>query len=152
MPDLTLSFSCPACGARIKAPIAKAGRAASCPKCREPLTVPRPAGSGDLAVPSHDSPVPVTAVRPVPPLVSSQPALIVQQTINVTPPQRKWSPGVAALLSVLLPGLGQMYKGQLVNGLAWLILTAVGYVCLIVPGVVLHLCCVLGAAMGDPYR
>jgi TM2 domain-containing membrane protein YozV len=65
---------------------------------------------------------------------------------------RRWSPGVAALLSFLIPGLGQMYKGQVINGLVWFIVVAVGYAFLIIPGLVLHVCCVLGAAMGDPYR
>jgi hypothetical protein len=60
------------------------------------------------------------------------------------PPARKWSPGVAALLSLLIPGAGQMYKGQGVNGLT-------GYL-LIVPGLILHICCIFGAASGDPTK
>jgi hypothetical protein len=67
-------------------------------------------------------------------------------------PTKRWSPGAAALLSLLLPGLGQMYKGQPINGLVWLVVVIVGYAMLILPGAVLHLCCVLGAASGDPYR
>ena len=63
-----------------------------------------------------------------------------------------WSPLVAALLSLIIPGLGQMYKGQILNGIVWFFLVPVGYVALIVPGLVLHIFCVLGAAMGDPYR
>jgi TM2 domain-containing membrane protein YozV len=64
-----------------------------------------------------------------------------------------WSPGVAAVLSLVIPGAGQMYKGQVINGLAWLFLTCLGYfMCCVLPGVVLHLCCILGAASGDPYR
>jgi hypothetical protein len=67
------------------------------------------------------------------------------------PPARKWSPGVAALLSLLIPGAGQMYKGQGVNGLTWLFLTMIGYL-LIVPGLILHICCIFGAASGDPTK
>jgi hypothetical protein len=67
-------------------------------------------------------------------------------------PVKRWEPGVAALLSLLIPGAGQIYKGQPINGLVWFILTIAGYFFLIVPGVVLHLCCVIGAAMGNPYR
>lgn len=64
----------------------------------------------------------------------------------------RWSRGVAVILSLIIPGLGQMYKGQVINGLAWLVITLVGYAALIVPGLILHLCCVIGAASGDPYR
>lgn len=78
--------------------------------------------------------------------------VVVNQQVDVGRSRRRWSPGLAMLLSVLLPGLGQMYKGQLFNGLAWLTLTVIGYLAFIVPGLILHLCCVLGAGMGDPYR
>ena len=74
------------------------------------------------------------------------------QTIVQMTPQPKWSPGVAAVLSFLFPGLGQMYKGQIFNGLLWMVITVVGYICFIVPGVVLHLCCVIGAASGNPNK
>jgi TM2 domain-containing membrane protein YozV len=63
-----------------------------------------------------------------------------------------WSPGVAALLSLLIPGAGQMYKGQVLKGLVWLFVIPVGYLMLILPGLFLHLCCIVGASMGDPYR
>lgn len=49
------------------------------------------------------------------------------------------SPGVAAVLSFLLPGLGQMYRGNVGAGLLWLLLVVVGYMALVIPGVVLHL-------------
>jgi len=32
-------------------------------------------------------------------------------------------PGVAALLSFLIPGLGQIYNGDVLRGLFWLIIT-----------------------------
>jgi hypothetical protein len=59
---------------------------------------------------------------------------------------------VAAVLSVLIPGLGQVYKGQILNGLLWFIVAVIGYTMLIVPGLVVHLCCVIGAASGDPRK
>jgi hypothetical protein len=34
-----------------------------------------------------------------------------------TRPVQHWNPGIAAVLSFLIPGLGQMYKGQEINGL-----------------------------------
>jgi hypothetical protein len=64
----------------------------------------------------------------------------------------KWNRGIAALLSLIIPGAGQMYKGQVLNGLVWLIVVVVGYAALVVPGVLLHLCCIAGASMGDPTK
>jgi cell division protein FtsN len=40
-----------------------------------------------------------------------------------------------------------MYKGQILNGLAWLIVVPIGYIMFIVPGAILHLCCIIGASM-----
>lgn len=97
--------------------------AASCPHCGEP------------GIAFHDGPEPPSAV-----VVQNQ------------PPQRQWSPGIAAVLSFLIPGMGQMYKGQIFNGLLWLIIVAVGYFFLIIPGLVLHLICIIAATTGDPYR
>lgn len=54
--------------------------------------------------------------------------------------------GVAAVLSFLIPGLGQMYKGEIFYGFFWMILVTIGYVCLIVPGVILHIMCVVFAS------
>jgi len=63
-----------------------------------------------------------------------------------------WNPGVAAVLSFLIPGLGQMYKGQVLNGLAWLFVVVVGYVCGCAPGIVLHIVCLFEAASGGKRR
>ena len=66
--------------------------------------------------------------------------------------ERKWSPGIAALLSFLIPGAGQMYKGNVGVGLLWLIFVVAGYFIFVVPGVILHLICIFHAASGDPYK
>lgn len=63
-------------------------------------------------------------------------------------PARAWSPGVAAVLSFLIPGLGQVYKGQIGLGLVLLIITIAGYMALIVPGVVIHIGVILNAYNG----
>lgn len=62
------------------------------------------------------------------------------------PPSESWSPGVAAVLSLVIPGAGQMYKGSIAAGLLWLLFVVLGYVCLIVPGLILHLLCIVNAA------
>ncbi len=76
---------------------------------------------------------------------ASQSAVIIQ-------PQRKWSPGVAALLSFVLPGAGQIYKNEIGTGIIWMIVVIIGYFMLIIPGLILHLICIITAANGDPYK
>ncbi len=54
-------------------------------------------------------------------------------------PVRSWSPGVAAVLSVFVPGLGQIYKGDIAIGIVIFIVTAIGYVVFILPGLLIHI-------------
>ena len=67
---------------------------------------------------------------------------------RVPPPQR-WHPGVAAVLSFLIPGLGQMYKGQICIGFLWLFLVLIGYAFCLIPGFVIHILCIFSAASGS---
>jgi hypothetical protein len=64
-------------------------------------------------------------------------------------PAQKWSPGVAAVLSLVIPGAGQMYKGSIGGGLLWLLFVVIGYVIMVVPGLILHLICIVNAASGN---
>jgi hypothetical protein len=57
------------------------------------------------------------------------------------------SPGAAAVMSFLLPGLGQVYTGRILAGLFWLCLTPLGYLCCF-PGVILHVLCIFDAVSG----
>jgi TM2 domain-containing membrane protein YozV len=57
-----------------------------------------------------------------------------------------WNPGIAAVLSLIIPGAGQMYKGQVGWGIVWLLCVSAGYALLILPGLILHLFCILNAA------
>jgi TM2 domain-containing membrane protein YozV len=68
----------------------------------------------------------------------------------IVAPAHTWNPGVAAVLSLVIPGAGQMYKGQIGLGLVWLIAVVVGYMMFIVPGLILHLICIVTAASGRP--
>jgi len=77
--------------------------------------------------------------------------VVVNQQTNIGVGHKRWSPLLAAILSFIIPGLGQLYKGQLLNGLVWFIFVIAGYICFIVPGLVLPLCCIIGAGMGNPY-
>jgi TM2 domain-containing membrane protein YozV len=63
---------------------------------------------------------------------------------------RQASPGVAALLSLVIPGAGQLYAGRFVSAILWFLFVTAGYA-LILPGIFLHLMCI-GAAAGAAYR
>jgi hypothetical protein len=100
--------------------------------------------------------IPLTNIVPLPPWTGQAavpPVVQVIHHVQTFPPRTpRWSPGIAAVLSFLIPGLGQMYKGQIAGGLCWMLFVFLGYLCFILPGVALHLCCIFTAAMGDPYR
>jgi TM2 domain-containing membrane protein YozV len=51
-----------------------------------------------------------------------------------------------ALLSFFLPGLGQMCQKRVGSGIAWLLGTMIGYLIFFIPGLVLHIACVVDAA------
>ena len=52
-----------------------------------------------------------------------------------------------ALLSLVIPGAGQLYRGQPRLGVLWLVLVIAGYFLLVIPGVILHLLCIGHAAL-----
>jgi len=56
------------------------------------------------------------------------------------------NPAAAAVLSMIVPGAGQLYAGRPLSGIAWFALVTMGYLLLIVPGVLLHILCVASAA------
>lgn len=58
---------------------------------------------------------------------------------------RQASPIGAALLSLIAPGAGQLYTGNMLSALLWFLLVTAGYT-LILPGIFLHLCCIAAAA------
>lgn len=58
---------------------------------------------------------------------------------------RSPSPLLAAGLSMLVPGAGQLYAGRIVSALLWFMIVSAGYA-LILPGLILHLFCMASAA------
>jgi TM2 domain-containing membrane protein YozV len=56
------------------------------------------------------------------------------------------SNGTAAVLSLVLPGAGQMYKGNVGAGFGWLFGTAAAYCLFVIPGLIVHILCVVNAA------
>ena len=56
------------------------------------------------------------------------------------------SNSLATIWSMMLPGLGQMMKGQIMPGVFWAFLVAGGYFAYFWPGIVFHAACILDAA------
>lgn len=53
---------------------------------------------------------------------------------------------IAAVWSMMLPGLGQLMKNQVMPGLFWAIFVGSGYFLYLWPGLILHALCILDAA------
>lgn len=79
-----------------------------------------------------------------------------QNIYYVQPPEppkvRKFHPGLAAVMSLFLPGLGQLYKSQPFWALFWFLSVPVSYLFLIIPGLIMHALCVLWCLSGDPFE
>lgn len=54
---------------------------------------------------------------------------------------------IAAIWSMMLPGLGQLMKGQIIPGLIWAMAVGGGYFAFFWPGLILHIFCILDAAL-----
>ena len=52
----------------------------------------------------------------------------------------------AAVLSMIVPGAGQLYAGRPLSAIAWFMAVTMGYLLLIVPGLLLHVICIASAA------
>ena len=54
-------------------------------------------------------------------------------------------PGIAAVLSVLIPGLGQLYAGRMLAGGLWFLATGLAYWLILIPGFFFHALCIWSA-------
>lgn len=54
---------------------------------------------------------------------------------------------LAAIWSMMLPGLGQMMKKRFMAGIFWAVLVAFGYYAFFWPGLIMHGFCILDAAL-----
>jgi TM2 domain-containing membrane protein YozV len=59
--------------------------------------------------------------------------------------RRAPSPGIAAVLSVVIPGLGQVYSGRLLAGGIWFLATTLAYSAILIPGFLVHAFCIWSA-------
>jgi len=55
------------------------------------------------------------------------------------------NPGVAAVLSLIFPGAGQIYRGLILEGLFWFMLCVVGYAIFFLLGILFHILCIVKA-------
>lgn len=53
--------------------------------------------------------------------------------------------GVAAVMSFFIPGLGQIFRGQIMEAVFWFIFCVVGYVVFFPIGIVVHVACIAKA-------
>jgi hypothetical protein len=74
------------------------------------------------------------------------PRALVRQVPQSLEPIRPTNPAVAAILSLIVPGAGHLYAGRPVSAVVWFVVVSLGYLLLIVPGVVLHVLCIASAA------
>jgi hypothetical protein len=64
---------------------------------------------------------------------------------DLIPLRRAPHPGLSAVLSALVPGLGQVYCGRLAAGGLWFLGTSLAYWMILVPGFLVHALCVWSA-------
>jgi TM2 domain-containing membrane protein YozV len=50
-------------------------------------------------------------------------SVIIRYAETMSPPRQVKDPGLAAVLSLLIPGLGQVYNGEFLRAIFWLIIT-----------------------------
>jgi hypothetical protein len=128
----------------VPAPLAMehSGEQMRCPFCAEPILAiaKKCKHCGELL----DAQLRAQALAPVQVNVGVQ---------NVPPPQalarpagRYVSPGAAAALSLMWPGMGQMYAGRIGAGVGWMLGVPAGYILFIIPGLILHVLNIFSAA------
>lgn len=87
-------------------------------------------------------------------MLDSSNRMPLHQTIQIVTPasrEQKWSPGVAAVLSFFFPGLGHLYKGEIGTGILWFIFVVIGYFFFVIPGLILHLICIVRSASSNSF-
>ncbi|HTJ41626.1 MAG TPA: hypothetical protein VL463_05995 [Kofleriaceae bacterium] len=70
--------------------------------------------------------------------------VLVRSVMTPTRPVRAASPFAAGLLSMWIPGAGQLYAGRTGAAILWFLIVGMGYA-LVLPGLILHLFCIANA-------
>lgn len=66
--------------------------------------------------------------------------------MSENPVEYKVDNSIAAIWSMMLPGLGQLMKGQIMPGIFWALFVGFGYFAFFWPGLIFHAVCILDAA------
>lgn len=66
--------------------------------------------------------------------------------MSENPVEHKVDNSIAAIWSMMLPGLGQLMKNQIMPGIFWAFFTGFGYFAFFWPGLFIHALCILDAA------
>jgi len=103
-----MTIRCPHCSQAVSFDSENAGQAMTCPNCEKPFTMPE-----------WDAP-PAVVTRDDQPAPPPQPQFIFQP-MPVYVSDGRTSAGVAALLSLLVPGLGQVIQGRPVAALIFFV-------------------------------
>ena len=74
------------------------------------------------------------------------PRALVRETPRMLERVREPNAAIAAVLSMLVPGAGQLYAGRPLSAVTWFVVVTLGYLLLIVPGILLHILCIASAA------
>jgi TM2 domain-containing membrane protein YozV len=114
----------------------------TCPECRKSVS--------DAAASCPSCGYPIKPQSAAPNIYQVQPPT----------PSRNWHPGIAAVLSFFIPGLGQLYKRNVGTGLVWFFAVMLSYfvltpltLFLFLPvAIILHIACIVAAAHGDPTK
>ncbi|MGQ4833791.1 MAG: zinc-ribbon domain-containing protein [Candidatus Asgardarchaeia archaeon] len=101
---------CPNCGATIPAD------ATFCPNCGARLTAAAPQPATQPVAP------------PAPVAQPPQPSVPMQPQPQPMPPSKKKEPILALILSFIIPGLGQMYVGNVKKGIIFLVIAVILYI------------------------
>jgi TM2 domain-containing membrane protein YozV len=75
-----------------------------------------------------------------------RPMALVRETDRAIAQRHPPNSAVAAVLSLVVPGAGQLYAGRPLAAIAWFFVVSMGYLMLIFPGLVLHILCIASAA------
>ena len=67
--------------------------------------------------------------------------------MNENPVNHPVDNSIAAIWSMMLPGLGQLMKGQIMPGIFWAMAVGFGYFAFFWPGLILHALCILDAGL-----
>ncbi|MGE3609345.1 MAG: hypothetical protein AB7I27_07145 [Bacteriovoracaceae bacterium] len=60
--------------------------------------------------------------------------------------EKKVDNSIAAIMTMMLPGLGQLMKGQIMPGIFWALIVGFGYFSFFWPGLIFHIFCIMDAA------